>query len=105
MLLSRRILHSLIFSQTRAVKKIKTHVLYSVTFSENRAVYEIMWKTYCRAGQAIDGNIMWRMRIAGPIRLVLTYLILILFHDKNGCAKSPQYFFIRKLPLFFTLKW
>ena len=24
--------------------------------SENRAVYEIMWKKYCRAGQATDDN-------------------------------------------------
>jgi hypothetical protein len=25
-------------------------------FSENSAVYEIMWKKYCRAGQATDDN-------------------------------------------------
>jgi hypothetical protein len=43
--------------QTKFVEKIKTHILCSVTFfSENRAVYEIMWKKYCRAGQATDGN-------------------------------------------------
>ena len=42
--------------QTKIVEKIKTHILCSGTFSENRAVYEIMWKKYCRAGQATDDN-------------------------------------------------
>jgi hypothetical protein len=39
--------------QTKVAEKIKTHILCSITFSfENRAVYEIIWKKYCRAGQA-----------------------------------------------------
>ena len=44
--------------QTEVLEKIKTHILCSVTFlfSENRAVCEIMWKKYCRAGQATDDN-------------------------------------------------
>ena len=33
-------------------------------FSENRAVYEVMWKKYCTAGQATDGNIIRPMRFA-----------------------------------------
>jgi len=43
--------------QTKFVEKIKTHILCSMTFFfENCAVYEIMWKKYCRAGQAADDN-------------------------------------------------
>ena len=42
--------------QTKVVEKIKTHILCSVIF-ENLTVYEIMWKNYCRAGQATDDNI------------------------------------------------
>ena len=35
----------------------KKQILCSVTFfPENRAVYEIVWKKYCRAGQATDVN-------------------------------------------------
>ena len=42
-----------------------THFMFSNLFLfENRAVYEIIWKKYCRAGQATDDNIIWRMRIA-----------------------------------------
>ena len=45
--------------QTKVVEKIKTHILCSVTFFfENGAVYEIMWKKYCRAGQATDDNMV-----------------------------------------------
>ena len=33
-------------------------------FYENRAIYEIIWKKYCRPRQAIDANIIWRMRFA-----------------------------------------
>jgi hypothetical protein len=37
---------------------MKPRILCSVTFFslENRAVYEIMWKKYCRTGQATDDN-------------------------------------------------
>ena len=42
--------------QTKVVEKIKTHILCSVTFFENLAVYKIMWKKYCRNGQATDDN-------------------------------------------------
>jgi len=33
-------------------------------FFLNRDVCEIMWKKYCRVGQATDGTIIWRMRTA-----------------------------------------
>jgi len=42
--------------QTKVAEIIETHILCSVTFLENCAVYEIMWKKYCRAGQATDDN-------------------------------------------------
>jgi hypothetical protein len=44
----------MVFFQEKIIHKIKTHILYSIFFLENRAVYEIMWKKYCTAGQAID---------------------------------------------------
>jgi len=43
---------------TKAVEKIKIHILCSILFFlsfENDAIYEIMWKKYCRDGQATDG--------------------------------------------------
>jgi hypothetical protein len=53
--------------QTKIVAKIITHILHSTTPPpppENCAVYEIMWKKYGTAGQATDGNIIRRMRVA-----------------------------------------
>jgi hypothetical protein len=40
----------------KSCKKIHTHVLCPITFFLNRAVYELLWKKYCRAGQATDDN-------------------------------------------------
>jgi hypothetical protein len=41
--------------QTKVVEEIKTHILCSVIFLfENRD--EIMWKEYCREGQAVNNN-------------------------------------------------
>jgi hypothetical protein len=61
----------------------KTHISCSITFfSEIRAVYEIMWKKYCRAGQATV-DIIRRMRIACWIPKATNthseYVILIAF--------------------------
>jgi hypothetical protein len=43
--------------QKNVEEKIKTHILCLVTFvPKNRAVYEIMWKKYCRVGQATDDS-------------------------------------------------
>jgi hypothetical protein len=44
------------FFQRKFVEKIKTHFMLNKFSSENRAVYEIMWKKYCRAKQATDGQ-------------------------------------------------
>jgi hypothetical protein len=44
--------------RTKILEKIKTRISYSIIFFfENRAVYEIMWKKYCRTGQAGDDNV------------------------------------------------
>jgi hypothetical protein len=63
-----------------------THFV-SNNFSENRAVYEIMWKKYGTARQAIDGNIIWRMRFAcGITKQTDThseYVTLIAFPRQN----------------------
>jgi hypothetical protein len=43
--------------QTKVVDKIKTQISFSKKFiflSDGFVVYEIMWKKYCRAGQATD---------------------------------------------------
>jgi hypothetical protein len=45
--------------EIKVVEKIKIHILCSVTFFDNHAVYEVMWKKYCRAGQAIDNNMAY----------------------------------------------
>jgi hypothetical protein len=43
--------------QTKVVEEIKTHILCSVTFFfENSALNWVMWKKFCRAGQATDDN-------------------------------------------------
>jgi hypothetical protein len=47
--------------QTKFVEEIKTHVFCSMTFFvlffvEDCSVYEMMWKKYCRAGQATEDN-------------------------------------------------
>jgi len=43
--------------QKKVEEKIKTHILFPVTFvPENPAFYDIMWKKYCRVGQAADDN-------------------------------------------------
>ena len=84
--------------QTKAVQKIKTHILCSVTSFDNRAVCG-----YCRVGQATDGNIMQRMRIACWIAKAtsthLEYVILIV-HCKNCCTSAPQCYAVGTAPLF-----
>jgi len=47
---------------TNVVEIIKAHIPCSIFFSENCLVYEMMWKKYCRSGQAQMA--IWRMRIA-----------------------------------------
>ena len=61
---------------------------------------------YGTARQAIDGNIILRMRFACWITKAtythLEYIIgyLLLFHGKNGYANVPQYYVIRRVPVF-----
>jgi hypothetical protein len=71
--------------RAKVVEKIKTHILYSITlfFPENHAFYEIMGGKYGRTGQATDGNIIRRMRIAFLLaeatNTLSEYVILIAF--------------------------
>jgi hypothetical protein len=42
---------------TKLVGKIKAHFMFNnFYFSEYLGVHEVMWKKYCRAGQATDDN-------------------------------------------------
>ena len=61
-----------------------THLVFNNFLAENRAVYEVMWKnTVDSTGQATDGNIIRRMRIACWITKATNthseYVILIVF--------------------------
>ena len=47
--------------QTKVVEKIKTHIfVFSFFPLEKRALCEIVWKKYCRPGQATDDNMAQR---------------------------------------------
>jgi len=48
--------------QTRVFEKIKSHLIFSILFSGNHAIYEIIRKSYGRARQATDYNVI------GPLR-------------------------------------
>jgi len=58
-----------------------------------------MWKKICRAGQAIDDNIIRIMRIACWVTKATDthseYVILIVFHCNNNCKNAPQCYVIR----------
>jgi len=58
---------------------------------------------YCRAGQAINYNIVQRLRFACWItKAADTHsecVILIAFHCVNGYMNAPQCYFIRTLPV------
>jgi len=88
--ISRSVLRRWETFQAKVIAKNKIHILWSVFFSENRAVYEIMWKKYCRAGQATDDNmahIHFTMDIQGSkstIRICNTYC----FHAATMVARK-----------------
>jgi hypothetical protein len=42
--------------QTKVVEEIKTHIFYSISCYGKSSLFEIMWKKYCRAGQATNDN-------------------------------------------------
>ena len=86
--------------QPKVVEKIKTHILYSGTFFlfENRVVYENNMEKYGTDGQATDGNIIWRMRLACRVPKAKNKqsrnIYLLLFHYKNGCNNASQCYVI-----------
>jgi len=57
-MLSRSFLLSMgIVSDKKCGENRKSHFVFSnFLLMDNRAVCEIMWKKYCRVGQATDGN-------------------------------------------------
>ena len=62
--------------QTKVVQKIKTHILCSVTFFFRKSSrYKIMWKKYCRAGQATDDNMAHAHCLLGYQRYKHTFTI------------------------------
>ena len=73
--------------QTKVVEKIKTHILCSVTFSQKSCRLWDMVEKYCRAGQAIDGNMAHALRITWIPKATHTHththsehVIRLLFH-------------------------
>ena len=62
--------------------------MFNDFFFENRAVYEIMWETYCRAGQATHDNITRHMCfvcwITKATNIHLEYVILLFFPGNLG---------------------
>jgi len=88
--------------QTKFVEIIKIHILYSVTFCENRALYEIMWKKYGNARQAIDHNIIWCMRfgcwiIKSTDTNTQNMWYLLVFRCNNIYAKVPHCYYYNTL--------
>ena len=72
---------------------------FNLRFTKTREVYKIMWQKYGRAGQATDGYIIWRMRIAcwipKTIKTFSEYVILIVF-------PLQQWFHERASPYVYT---
>jgi len=58
---------------------------------------------YCRAGQATDDNIIWRMSLAYWIPKATNthseYVILLL-HCNIGCTYAPKCYVVRTSPVF-----
>ena len=46
-----------------------THFVFSIFFKKKRAFCKIMWKKYCRPGQATDDNMAHARLHAGYLRL------------------------------------
>jgi len=80
------------------LEDIQTHFMFK-DFSRNRAVYEIMWKNNVRVGQATDGNIIRRTRIACWIPKATDtdseYIMVIDFPCNSGYTNAPQCYVIR----------
>ena len=95
MLIFRLVLRRIRNVPDKRCKEIKTHVLCLVTFfPENRAVCEYVEK-YGRARQAIDDNIIQRMRFACWIPKAADtpseYVILIAFPPQQWLLKLASF--------------
>jgi hypothetical protein len=71
--------------------------MFSNIFSpENRAVYEIMWKKYCRAGQATDDNMAHCM--LDTYGYIYT---LRIWNTHCFCTKAPECYVVCTSPVLF----
>ena len=79
--------------QTKIVEKIKTHILCSATiFLKSYRLWDNVAK-YCRAGQAIDENMVHAhcmLDTKDYKHTYLGYVTLTVFHCKNGWKNAPQ---------------
>jgi hypothetical protein len=66
--------------------------MFSNFFFRNRAVYEIMWKIFCRAGQATDDSMGTRVFHARYLRLqthTTNMQYLLPFYFNSGYTNAP----------------
>jgi hypothetical protein len=83
-------------------------ILCSITFSSpnNHVVYEICDK-YCRAGQATNDNIIWRMRLACCVTKATDslseFVILLVFHVNSDYSEVYNCSVVRMLPVLFNI--
>jgi len=81
------------------VENRNTHVVINISH-ENRAIFEIMWKPYGIAGQAIDGNSIrrWIRKVTDTHTHTHThteYILLTTFHGNSDYANAPKYYFYK----------
>jgi hypothetical protein len=67
LVISRSVLLRMKNISDKFVRKIKSHLMFSIFL--NHAVYEIMWKKYCRSGQATQREYGVFALHAGYLRL------------------------------------
>jgi hypothetical protein len=94
--------------QTKVVEKIKPHVLCSITPPPSPRKECCLWdnvEKYCRAGQATDGNIIRRMRIACWIPKATNahseYEIRIAFQQQQWLHERASMLCYNTLPVLF----
>jgi len=90
--------------RTEVVQEIQTRILCSTTLFRKSCRLWGNVEEHCRAGQATDDNIIWRMRVACWIRKATnthSEYVILLFHGKNCCTSAPQGYVTRTLNVLF----
>jgi len=74
----------------------QTHFAFHNFFSENPAVYEIMWKKFCRPGQATEDMVHAHcmLRIPKAANTQSEYVTRIAFPLQQRLHECPQYYVI-----------